>query len=346
MMISIGVMEWAIYNILAPEGDECCVYSKEYGTALLMNLSLRLAGKVRLQATAGTALAALCNLIESENYQVRTYINGTLYSLLSRKDIRAHAHNMHLPSLLTRLCVQSPEPFQNQVECVLQQLNLPADQEDDNTPSDDEGDDSKDHAGAEDEDVQTEEEVDELDGQTGFSHVRGEALLCSKYLLENGGNLGGGGSVTDQNNVDYFNVSGSGHSNLSPTRETTTSSSRPRSVSFASSPRNTKDSGSSKANPNLEALSHLSVVNSSSHTGNPDERDRESVHNKARKPVPEPFKSHDLLQRSQMIPVVCLCSVHSGYIHISCLSSQPFFHLCPFNENNIYIYIYLSFFLC
>jgi len=32
--------------------------------------------------------------------------------------------NTHLLSLLTRLIVQSPDPFRNQVECVLQQLRV------------------------------------------------------------------------------------------------------------------------------------------------------------------------------------------------------------------------------
>ncbi len=64
------------------EADGLSDYSIEYGTALLMNLSLRAAGK--RQAETVPTLAVLNALLEMDNPQVRTYVNGTLYSVLTR----------------------------------------------------------------------------------------------------------------------------------------------------------------------------------------------------------------------------------------------------------------------
>ena len=47
-MIAADVIEWLV-GALA-DIDQLCLYSIEYGAALLMNLSLRTAGKVRRHA--------------------------------------------------------------------------------------------------------------------------------------------------------------------------------------------------------------------------------------------------------------------------------------------------------
>lgn len=49
-----------------------------------MNLSLRTAGKDKIESSSFDILAILNNLIEHDNAQVRTYINGTIYSILTR----------------------------------------------------------------------------------------------------------------------------------------------------------------------------------------------------------------------------------------------------------------------
>jgi hypothetical protein len=67
-------------------------YSIEYSTALLMNLCLRSEGKQRASNPSMQLLEMLADYLESENEQVRTYVNGTMYSVLS------------LPSMKVRCC--------------------------------------------------------------------------------------------------------------------------------------------------------------------------------------------------------------------------------------------------
>mmetsp|Transcript_8322 Transcript_8322/g.18624 ORF Transcript_8322/g.18624 Transcript_8322/m.18624 type:complete len:1233 (+) Transcript_8322:154-3852(+) len=64
-------------------------FSLEFASALLMNLTLRAAGRRRCMKSNGCSI--LVGLIEHPNPQVRTHINGTLYSLLGVRHIRAAA---------------------------------------------------------------------------------------------------------------------------------------------------------------------------------------------------------------------------------------------------------------
>lgn len=50
-----------------------------------MNLSLRSAGKDKLEKSKELAFGLFLSLLDCPNDQIRTFINGTLYSLLSRK---------------------------------------------------------------------------------------------------------------------------------------------------------------------------------------------------------------------------------------------------------------------
>jgi hypothetical protein len=56
-------------------------YSLEYSTALLMNLSLRTAGKMKCAKSEVPVLQTLTDLLEHENERVTTFVNGTLYSV-------------------------------------------------------------------------------------------------------------------------------------------------------------------------------------------------------------------------------------------------------------------------
>jgi hypothetical protein len=71
-----------------------------YAMATLMNLSLRHDGKVECEAPSLRLLESLCDLLEHENMQVRTYVNGTLYSLLTRQVFKDRAHALGLPEML------------------------------------------------------------------------------------------------------------------------------------------------------------------------------------------------------------------------------------------------------
>jgi hypothetical protein len=75
--------------VLKDEQDTLSEYSLEYTTALLMNLSLRVHGKnVCEQMPQNSVLQVLSELVEHENMVVRTHVNGTLYSILTRKALK------------------------------------------------------------------------------------------------------------------------------------------------------------------------------------------------------------------------------------------------------------------
>lgn len=80
-------------------------YSVEYGTALLMNLSLRPAGKLQAERENVPTLAVLNALLEMDNPQVRTYVNGTLYSVLTRPVLKDQARAMGMDEVTTIICV-------------------------------------------------------------------------------------------------------------------------------------------------------------------------------------------------------------------------------------------------
>mmetsp|Transcript_40225 Transcript_40225/g.79063 ORF Transcript_40225/g.79063 Transcript_40225/m.79063 type:complete len:779 (+) Transcript_40225:51-2387(+) len=120
VMIRTDVISWSV-DLLA-EADLLSDYSQEYCSALLMNLSLRSAGKVRCEEDADKILGVLMNLVEHSNPQVRTYVNGTLYSILSRPALRDAAKALGIDRLLEELSSETEPQFQEQIDCILQQL--------------------------------------------------------------------------------------------------------------------------------------------------------------------------------------------------------------------------------
>lgn len=49
------------------------------------------------------------NLLENENHQVRSYVNGTLYSVLSRPLLRERALQMGMDEMMKQLMKDSDE---------------------------------------------------------------------------------------------------------------------------------------------------------------------------------------------------------------------------------------------
>ena len=150
-MVALGVMPWIADVLLgastsgtsrrtrAREGLEpLSDYNAEYGAALLMNLSLLPQGKraaekmLRLGRGSGAAedeknngveeeeedpediLEIVSLLLQSPNPQVRTYANGTLYSLLQRETIRGSAQALGFEELLADLAAHSDPVFVRQ----------------------------------------------------------------------------------------------------------------------------------------------------------------------------------------------------------------------------------------
>ena len=76
-----------------------------------MNLSLRSAGKDKIEGDKELVFEVLFSLIECINEQIRTFINGTLYSLLSRRTFRDYANQLNLGDILQNLYDDSDERF-------------------------------------------------------------------------------------------------------------------------------------------------------------------------------------------------------------------------------------------
>jgi hypothetical protein len=68
-----------------------------------MNLSLRSNGKDKCEDPDIELLKVLNDLVEHDNLQVRTYVNGTLYSIFTRKKLREEAKQLGMPEVLQYL---------------------------------------------------------------------------------------------------------------------------------------------------------------------------------------------------------------------------------------------------
>jgi hypothetical protein len=111
-MIETGVIAW-IVQTLQTELNTIGDYSLEYSTALLMNLSLRREGKTKCCELP--ILQALNELLEHDNLQVRTHVNGTLYSVLQKNSLRQKAFELGMREMLEVLIQNSDEQFQRQI---------------------------------------------------------------------------------------------------------------------------------------------------------------------------------------------------------------------------------------
>lgn len=101
------MIKWIVETI-RDELDSLCDYTLEYATALLMNLSLRVEGKNKCEHIPGI-LEVLNELIENDNLQVRTHVNGTLYSLLTRSSLKHVALQLGMNEMLEYLMQNSDE---------------------------------------------------------------------------------------------------------------------------------------------------------------------------------------------------------------------------------------------
>lgn len=106
-MIQFEVIKWIVETI-RDELDQLSDYTLEYATALLMNLSLRAEGKNKCEGIP-EVLQVLTELIESENLQVRTHVNGTLYSILTRKSLKLQANQLGMSDMLQYVMQNSDE---------------------------------------------------------------------------------------------------------------------------------------------------------------------------------------------------------------------------------------------
>ncbi|XP_072264426.1 lisH domain-containing protein ARMC9 isoform X1 [Pyxicephalus adspersus] len=175
-MIRDGLIDWLVQEL--EDTDHLSDYTLEYCVALLMNLCLRSAGKKACAKNASHVLRVLSDLLGHENHEIRSCVNGALYSLLAVNLIREEARAMGMQEILRCFIKEGNKDMNRQIEFILRQLNSEG--------KFDEGVES----GDEEETDHDEEEPDALEAdvhkdeaiQPQAGELCGEELLTTEYL--------------------------------------------------------------------------------------------------------------------------------------------------------------------
>jgi hypothetical protein len=72
------------------------MYTLQYLTAMIMNLSLKRDCEKHFVPFKQELIQIMIELMAHESEQIRNYVNGALYLLLSYKELMAEAKNQHL----------------------------------------------------------------------------------------------------------------------------------------------------------------------------------------------------------------------------------------------------------
>ena len=146
-----------------------------------MNLSLRTLGKDKIQNSHIDLLLVLNNLLIHENTQVRTYVNGTLYSILTRQKLKDRALELGMDEKLSELKTASDEHFKRQIQYILDQLNYESTDDCLSDDNDDEVEDIDEEETDLDEFIVEDEDMDDLIQE---EILTGEELLVQKYIAK------------------------------------------------------------------------------------------------------------------------------------------------------------------
>jgi NAD dependent epimerase/dehydratase family enzyme len=87
-----------------------------------MNLCLRTQGKKEACMNRTQTLKILNELIDHENIQVKTYVNGCLYSLFADSGMREIAQNNGMESQLQYLKQVADDSLAKQIDFVIEKL--------------------------------------------------------------------------------------------------------------------------------------------------------------------------------------------------------------------------------
>jgi hypothetical protein len=175
IMISQGMIPWLV-DVLGRSAEQSD-YTMEYGSALLMNLSLRTDGKDACEKPELDILRLLSSLMDNANPQVRTYINGTLYSILSRPVLKVRAKATGLDAQLQRTYNRSDETIRHQIRFILKQLSS---EEEEQESSEEELDEEL--QSVDDSELMSDDECLE-ESQEESCIIMGEELLRSEYAI-------------------------------------------------------------------------------------------------------------------------------------------------------------------
>lgn len=175
-MIRDGLIGWLVKEL--HDSDCLSDYTLEYAISLLMNLCLRTQGKQKCAKEAEQVLKVLTELLGHENHEIRYYVNGALYSILSMPEIREEARKMSMEEILRCYTKDENPELNRQIEFIIKQLNS-EDAPQHELESDDEEDDDDD----DDEEDVMEADLDKEEVlQPQPKELTGESLLTTEYL--------------------------------------------------------------------------------------------------------------------------------------------------------------------
>ncbi|XP_063298926.1 lisH domain-containing protein ARMC9 isoform X3 [Pelobates fuscus] len=172
-MIQDGLIYWLVQEL--EDIDSLSDYTVEYAVALLMNLCLRNAGKRMCAKAPGLVLRVLSDLLGHENHEIRSYVNGALYSVLSVPSIREEARAMGMQEVLKCYIKEGNSYMNRQFEFIIRQLN--SEEKFDDKEDDDELEDEEDGDDVLEADLDKDEVIVSQAGE-----LSGEKLLTTEYL--------------------------------------------------------------------------------------------------------------------------------------------------------------------
>ena len=122
-LIDLNIIHWIVLVLIEDKDDGLTEYTLEYGLALLMNLSLKKLGRDKCEELAKPILSLLIYYLNSDSVQIRTCVNGTLYSLIKRKSIREIAKSYKLLDTLETLIENPNDQMKKQIQYIIDELN-------------------------------------------------------------------------------------------------------------------------------------------------------------------------------------------------------------------------------
>uniref|UniRef100_A0A8C6S5R7 LisH domain-containing protein ARMC9 n=1 Tax=Neogobius melanostomus TaxID=47308 RepID=A0A8C6S5R7_9GOBI len=171
-MIEDGLIGWLVDEL--QDSDCLSDYTLEYSAALLMNLCLRTKGKRKCAEKAKHVLKVLTDLLGHENHEIRPYVNGALYSILSIPSVRQEAKEMSVEEILWCYCKDDDPDLNRQIQFIVKQLNAT---EVEGPESDDEEEEDDNEEDLMEPDLDREEVL-----QPQPRELSGESLLTTEYL--------------------------------------------------------------------------------------------------------------------------------------------------------------------
>ncbi|XP_071508991.1 lisH domain-containing protein ARMC9-like [Diadema antillarum] len=220
-MIEGGIIKWLV-GVLE-DSDSLSDYTLEYSIALLMNLCLRTSGKKKCVDDKVQVLHVIADLLGHEDQEIRPYVNGTLYSILSVPEIRDQAREMGMEEILKCFIKEDTPEMNRQIHFIIKQLNSDVTADDVDSDDEDDEDEEDQDQDAMEADLDKAEVVKARQGE-----LAGEKLLMAHYMWD-GRSATRGGSRQSQKPASRQGIEGQRHpsaSNGQISRPQTSSGSR------------------------------------------------------------------------------------------------------------------------